>query len=309
MNQDQQTQEKPAQEKPAAGLLAIGSRVTHFDGSPSTWGKGTIIAYNGRKPMAYLKTNFKDAVEMAGGAGLLDGLINSMYDGQRCPYVVRWDVRVGNSDHDNEMRIKYPRGYVDVYGDECRPINNGQNVFPNDWIRIMGRVWNRAISSWSEWIFMPVETYERNQSDPEWARSIAEDWEFIVRPYPTPRPRNSPADDSFYPLAKWEEGFEGRCLQGGKNWAHPNGYQPPYGLFVEFEVLYELHGPVLVKGQTATLTNMGPANKTEVVFVTGPPGKTKTYPMCDVIRWRELANWEDFTEDMMEYISKELRPT
>lgn len=79
-------------------LLPLESRVTHFDGGASSHGLGTIIRYNGVTPNEYMKTNFKDAVDLAGQAGLLGGLLTSAYDGQRCPYVVKWD-----------------HGYTDVY--------------------------------------------------------------------------------------------------------------------------------------------------------------------------------------------------
>jgi hypothetical protein len=79
-------------------LLPLKTRVSHFDGGPSNHGFGTIIDYNGIRPNTYAKENLKEAAEMAGEVGLLGGLINGMYDGVRCPYVVQWD-----------------NGYTDVY--------------------------------------------------------------------------------------------------------------------------------------------------------------------------------------------------
>lgn len=88
-------------------LLPIGQRVTHFDGGKDTHGKGTIVAYNGIEPNNYLNEKPKDAIELAGQAGLLSGLIGSFYDKTRCPYVVHWDPSE-----------RYPNGYKDVYEPE-----------------------------------------------------------------------------------------------------------------------------------------------------------------------------------------------
>lgn len=85
-------------------LHPIGTRVSHFDGGPYTHGKGKIVAYNEAPPNQYLKSHFQEGVEMAAKAGLLDGVVDSFYDGERCPYVIQWDP----SD-------KYPQGYKDVY--------------------------------------------------------------------------------------------------------------------------------------------------------------------------------------------------
>lgn len=73
-------------------------RVVHFGNAKSGHGLGTIVAYNGTPKNRYLEENFKDAVNLAGEAGLLNGVVNSMYDGARYPYVVQWD-----------------NGYKDVY--------------------------------------------------------------------------------------------------------------------------------------------------------------------------------------------------
>ncbi len=91
----------------AQKLLPLQTRVKHFDGGPDTHGTGTIVAYNGAKSSSYLETNFEKAVELASEAGLLGGLVNSFYSGERCPYVVHWDPSE-----------KYPEGYKDVYEPE-----------------------------------------------------------------------------------------------------------------------------------------------------------------------------------------------
>jgi hypothetical protein len=99
-------------------LLKIGQRVTHFDGGPSTHGKGTIVDYNGIKPNEYVEANPRQAVEAVNTiedsllkGALLDTVVNSFYHGGRCPYVVHWDPRKDDSD----IGKKYPNGYRDVY--------------------------------------------------------------------------------------------------------------------------------------------------------------------------------------------------
>jgi hypothetical protein len=100
-----------------AQLLPIGQRVTHFDGGPDTHGKGTIVAYNGVKADEYAKTHLKDATAMVGATAsplkeqLFSAMVDSFYDGTRCPYVVQWDPRTD----DSEIAKKYPQGYKDVY--------------------------------------------------------------------------------------------------------------------------------------------------------------------------------------------------
>jgi hypothetical protein len=137
-----------------SNLLPIGTRITHFDGNPEfTHGKGTIIAYNGISPNNYMQTNFKEAVEIAAKAGLIDGLVNGMYDGARCPYVVRFDI--------NSKKVgKYPKGYKDVYERECiQPLMPEENIFPSDNITIMMRTWRMVVDEgksmsypeWSAW--------------------------------------------------------------------------------------------------------------------------------------------------------------
>jgi hypothetical protein len=289
------------EEKPK--LLPIGSRVTHFSGDDSTHGKGTIIGYNGTQPNQYLKTNFMDAVKLAAEARLVDGLVNSMYDGARYPYIVRWDICQGDSPRDIEMRSKYPRGYKDVYGDECKPINNGQNIFPNTWCRIMGRMWNYQTGTWSEWLMVSEEMYKERCEE----ETVLKEWEFAVRPVPVDFiPRNSPADGSFVPLTRWDEDFENKTLDVGN--LHSNGFLPPTGIFVEFEVVDGLNGPVMRKGVTADLGAMGPSLRHETVFVSGKPWDTTTWPTGRVARWRELVDPSEITAEMWLYITKELRP-
>ncbi|BDD79688.1 hypothetical protein [Burkholderia phage FLC9] len=99
-------------------LLKIGQRVTHFGGGPDTHGKGTIVAYNGVKPNAYVEENPGEAVKAVNQVedpilkgALLDTVVSSFYHGGRCPYVVHWDPR----NDDSEIGKKYPNGYRDVY--------------------------------------------------------------------------------------------------------------------------------------------------------------------------------------------------
>ena len=79
-------------------MLAINTRVSHFGGGDGTHGVGTIVAYNTREPNLYFQEKPQEAVRLADEAGLLSALVSSTYDGQRYPYVVRWD-----------------NGYQDVY--------------------------------------------------------------------------------------------------------------------------------------------------------------------------------------------------
>ena len=85
-------------------LLPINTRVTHFNGDASTHGKGTIVGYNGIEPNAYLNEKPTEAIQLAGEAGLMNALVGSFYDKNRCPYVVHWDPSE-----------RYPEGYKDVY--------------------------------------------------------------------------------------------------------------------------------------------------------------------------------------------------
>jgi len=86
-------------------LLPLQTRVAHFDGGPSTHGMGTIVAYNQTNPLSlYTKEHLAEAAEIAAKGGMMESLVNSAYDGTRCPYVVHWDPCA-----------KYPKGYKDVY--------------------------------------------------------------------------------------------------------------------------------------------------------------------------------------------------
>lgn len=161
-------------------LLPIGTRVTHWDGKRGTHGKGTIIAYNGVSPDNYLRTNFKDAVEIAAKAGLLGGLVTASYDGGRYPYVVQFDPRQileGETEQEKTMREKYPRGYKDVYGvDDTLRIEPAESIFPNNTVQIMARHWHEDRQEWSSWEEVSKETYEVLQSS-----SDAAQWQLCVR--------------------------------------------------------------------------------------------------------------------------------
>ncbi len=160
-------------------LLPIGTRVTQFDGNPEhTHGKGTIVAYNGVEPNSYLQSNFKDAVEIAAGAGLLDAVLSSMYDKNRCPYVVHFDLHPGKLD-------RYPKGYKDVYEhDSVRPLSPEENIFPSDDVSIMMRTWAMVVDegksmsypAWSDWTPITHDEYEKlvRQENPN--------VEFCIRP-------------------------------------------------------------------------------------------------------------------------------
>ena len=270
----------------AKELLPIGTRVTHFDGGPTTHGKGTIIAYNGVAPSPYLKSNFKEAVELAGDAGLLGGVVAGMYDGTRCPYVVHFDVARGDTDHDREMREKYPRGYRDVYErDSVKPLHDGLNIFPHSWDRVMFRMWISRINSWSPWQIGTIETYQENIDHPV----LKDYWQFCVRELPAvSTPRNSPRDGSFVPLMVTTER------------ADPEGYYPPLGIFVEYEVLGK--EGTLLKGMTGQLGSMGPLLKCETVFINMSNGEKDCLEVGLISKWRELVNTSDFSPSMLAYL-------
>lgn len=73
----------------------VGDRVKHFG-----HGLGTVIATNGTQKNVYFQEKPLDAIKMANNAGLLKELVNSLYDGDRYPYVVKFDS-----------------GYQDVYSE------------------------------------------------------------------------------------------------------------------------------------------------------------------------------------------------
>ena len=164
-------------EKPQ--LLPIGTRVTHFDGNPEyTHGKGTIVAYNGIEPNSYLQSNFKDAVEIAAGAGLLEALLTSVYDKNRCPYVVHFDLNPRKLD-------KYPKGYRDVYEHEgVRSLSPEESIFTSDDVNIVMRTWSMTVDEgksmkypkWSEWVPVTQEEYQKLIAQPN------PDIEFCIRP-------------------------------------------------------------------------------------------------------------------------------
>ncbi len=155
-------------------LLPLGTRVTHWKGGVGTHGVGTIIAYNGVSPSNYVRTNFKEAVEMAVSAGLAGALIGSMYDGVRYPYVVQFDPRQKNDPNDvNKIGEKYPRGYKDVYGmEDTNPLIPAENIFPNDEVQYMARHWHEKLQEWGAWEVISAETYAvigpGLSSDSEW---------------------------------------------------------------------------------------------------------------------------------------------
>lgn len=163
-------------------LIPLGTRVSHWNGSGH--GKGTIIAYNNIPENSYLRQNFGDAVNLAAQAGnvLLGGLVNSMYDGGRYPYVVQWDPRVakeGDSEQNTKMRLKYPRGYKDVYtgspDDSELTLIDEPSIFPNDTIRRLGRCWEN--NQWSNWAEVTDDGYAMLQENKE----VIENWQFCVR--------------------------------------------------------------------------------------------------------------------------------
>jgi hypothetical protein len=270
-------------------LLPIGTRVTHWDGAPNTHGKGTIIGYNGIEPMSYLQSNFKEAVELAASVGLEGGLINAMYDKNRCPYIVQFDVRVGDSDLDIEKRNKYPRGYRDTYEvDSVQPWpnpNHPLNIFPNDWVTVMGRQWDEKAKNWGPWLITPEHLYLKRKDDV----SINKDWQFCARPLPVPKPRFGEEDGSFIPLT----------LKAGSIECDQKGYHPPHGIFVEFKV----HGSEETKlGMTSELHFLPPGGKWAVVFTVVEPGQEQVFMTKDVSHWRELIERERFTPTLMEYV-------
>lgn len=163
-------------------LIPLGTRILHWNGSGH--GKGTIIAYNDVPENSYLRQNFGDAISLAaqGGTAMMGGLVNSMYDGARYPYVVQFDPRVEEeNEHPRhvEVRQKYPRGYKDVYtgGSDSTELTliDEPNIFPNDTIRRMGRCWEN--NQWSNWAEVTDADYTMLQENKE----VIENWQFCVR--------------------------------------------------------------------------------------------------------------------------------
>lgn len=272
-------------------LLPIGTRVTHWDGAPNTWGKGTIVAYNQVEPCSYLQTNFTEAIQMANEAGLLGGILGMVYDRTRCPYVVQWDIRVGDTDFDKEKREKYPRGYRDVYEhDSVRAYPTEEtpmNIFPNDWVRVMGRQWREKENRWGPWLITPEELYlERKDNE-----TVKQDWQFCVRPLPEPKRRYGPEDGSFVPLT----------LVEGATKCDPAGYEPPLGIFVEYYIHRELEPKY---GMTAQLQAMGPWSRCETVFVALGEDNDEVHFIKDVSQWRELIDRKLFTPKLLQYVEE-----
>lgn len=73
----------------------VGDRVRHFG-----HGLGTVVAMNSTQKNLYFQEKPLDAIKAANNVGLLKGLVNSLYDGDRYPYVVKFDS-----------------GYQDVYSE------------------------------------------------------------------------------------------------------------------------------------------------------------------------------------------------
>lgn len=160
--------------KPAK-LIPLGTRVSHWDGNGH--GFGTIVAYNGIPENSYLRENFGEAVNLVAKAGvnLLGGLINSMYDGNRYPYVVQFDPRPFKADdpeHCRNIRTKYPRGYRDVYtgGEDCTELTltDQPNVFPNDLCRFVMREWLHDVNEWSTWTIICEQQRDEYMGNPDY---------------------------------------------------------------------------------------------------------------------------------------------
>lgn len=242
-------------------LLPIGTRVTHYDGGPNTHGEGTIIAYNGVEPSSYLKSNFNDAVEIAGATGLLSGIIGMGYSKDIFPYVVRWDVRTS----DTKWATEYPKGYKDVYGPESIRLSTiPSNIFPsNNDVLIMARYGICSIA-WSPWRPMDEASYQLVKDD--------KNYEFCIRS----RPENSAL--SMIPL--W--------LNATSKEYDPKGYWPP----LDEEVQFQLRGESEIRiGVTARIVfkhlNDGFTEELAPVFIVRGKGiPTRIYTLEEVQAWQ-----------------------
>lgn len=76
--------------------MKVGDRITHFGHGP-----GVIIALNQTGRNKYFEEKPMDAVRLARAAGLIDGLVNSLYSADRYPFIVKFDD-----------------GYQDAYAEE-----------------------------------------------------------------------------------------------------------------------------------------------------------------------------------------------
>lgn len=89
-------------------MITIGTRVYH-----SGHGYGTIVDYNGQQRNRYLEERPREAVEIASSLGIdmTQPLINSFYNGDRYPYIIRFDY-----------------GYQDVYSEQEFEVNPGVDL-------------------------------------------------------------------------------------------------------------------------------------------------------------------------------------
>ena len=104
----------------STALLPIGTRVFH-----TGHGYGRIIDYNQRKPLpsaeiesaAVLARNLgNDAQSRAVGQIVAGALSNSLYDGQRCPYRIRFDPNPRFFEKEPRMLKRFPNQcYEDLY--------------------------------------------------------------------------------------------------------------------------------------------------------------------------------------------------
>jgi hypothetical protein len=87
----------------------VGDRVVHFGHGP-----GTVVRLNTTPKNNYFEEKPVDVLKTAAGnSALLKGLVDSLYDGERYPYVVKFD-----------------KGYQDVYSenDLTGAVDNGDGT-------------------------------------------------------------------------------------------------------------------------------------------------------------------------------------
>jgi hypothetical protein len=93
----------------AIELLAVGTRVVHFDGEPSTHGVGTITGYNKIEEQTYALEKAVDILKDIPALGQM--LTSTFYSKAQFPYIVMWD-----------------HGYQDVYEPQSLNVYKGDTV-------------------------------------------------------------------------------------------------------------------------------------------------------------------------------------
>ena len=89
------------------------------------------------------------------------------------PYRLRFDV----SD-DPQTRKCFPKGYEAIFSkNSVDALEPASNIFPNDAVRIMGRMWLQDLKKWTNWQVIKDEIFAEMQKDSK----ASAGWEFSER--------------------------------------------------------------------------------------------------------------------------------